>query len=118
MKSFGRLLQYLNNYKAYVGLNIFSNILTALFTVVSIPLLIPFLEILFDRVKPVTVAPAFSFSFGAIRDYFYYQFGQLITYNGKEAALVYVCTAIILAFFLKICFDTPLCFLSRPCGMA
>ncbi len=114
MRSFWRLLQYLRKYKGYVALNIISNVLTALFTVVSIPLLIPFLEILFDRVKPVTVAPDFSFSFSAIRDYFYYQFGQLITYNGKEAALVYVCTAIILAFFLKNLFRYAALFFIAP----
>ncbi len=114
MSSFWRLIRYLGRYKVNVALNIVSNILTALFTVVSIPLLKPFLEILFDRAAPMAEAPAFAFNIGAIRDYFYYQFGLLITQNGKEAALAYVCTAIIIAFFLKNLFRYSALFFIAP----
>lgn len=99
--SFWRLLSYIRNYKSYVLLNITSNILTALFTVVSIPLLIPFLEVLFDRSKPAIERPDWNWSIASARDLLNYQFGQLITQEGKESALVFICGAILAAFFLK-----------------
>ena len=66
MRSFWRLIGYIKKYKVNVGLNILSNVLTALFTVVSIPMLIPFLEILFGREELVEFRPPFEFSLDAI----------------------------------------------------
>ncbi|MBX2927309.1 MAG: ABC transporter ATP-binding protein [Saprospiraceae bacterium] len=102
MRSFWRLLGYLRNYRANVALNIVSNLLTAIFTAVAIPLLAPFLELLFDRKSLVTEPPAGSlFSAQNISDYFNYTVSNFITEQGKEAALVYVCLWIVAVFFLK-----------------
>ena len=57
MSSFRRLLGYMANYRGLVALAIIFNILTAVFTVVSIPVLIPFLDILFDNTKAIVEAP-------------------------------------------------------------
>lgn len=106
---------YLRNYKANVALNAISNILTAFFTVVSIPLLIPFLEILFDRATPVTEKPAFSWlELDSLKDYAYYQFSQLIVNHGKETALIYVCGAILITFFFKNLFSYLSLFFMAP----
>lgn len=99
--SFWRILGYLRNYRFAVGMNIFSNILTALFTALSIPLLIPFLEILFDRRKPVLEKPEWQWEVESISGQFNYFLSQLIVEQGKEAALVFVCVAILGVFFLK-----------------
>lgn len=99
--SFWRILGYLRNYRLQVGLNIFSNILTALFTALSIPLLIPFLEILFDRREPVLQRPEWRLDVGSISAHFNYFLSELIVQQGKEAALVFVCMAILGVFFLK-----------------
>jgi subfamily B ATP-binding cassette protein MsbA len=99
--SFWRLLGYMRNYKAYVGLNIFSNIMTALFTALSIPLLVPFLEILFDRRELVMDKPVFGWDIESATASFNYYISQLIVEQGKEAALVFVCTAILSVFLLK-----------------
>lgn len=112
--SFWRLLSYIRNYKAFITLNIVSNIFTALFTVISIPLLIPFLEVLFDRAKPIQTAPAFQWSIVGLKDYFYFQFGQLIANHGKETALVYVCACILVAFLLKNTFRYLALFFMAP----
>lgn len=108
MKSFRRLLQYLSNYKLFVALNIFCNILTAVFTVIGIPLLNPFLKVLFDRAESIEVEPSWSFEkngFKGFADYLQneinYQLGQLVEIQGKEKALIYVCITILAAFFLK-----------------
>lgn len=101
MKSFWRLLQYINNYTIFVALNIISNILTAVFTVISIPLLIPFLQVLFDRATPLAVKPEWAWDISSIQNYINYTLGQIIAANGKETALLYVCIGILAAFFLK-----------------
>ena len=99
--SFWRLLGYMRNYKAYVGLNIFSNIMTALFTALSIPLLVPFLEILFDRRELIMDKPVFGWDIESATASFNYYISQLIVEQGKEAALVFVCVAILSVFLFK-----------------
>lgn len=102
MKSFWRLLGYLRSYRLLVALNIGSNILTALFTAVAIPLLQPFLELLFDRKALVLNPPQGSlFSPANIQAWFNYNVSRFIAEEGKEAALVYVCIWIVGVFFFK-----------------
>ena len=92
---------YLRNYKVNVALNVISNVLTALFTALSIPLLVPFLEILFDRRKPVLERPTVEWDIESLTQLFNYHISQLILEQGKEAALVFVCIAILSIFLLK-----------------
>ncbi len=101
MDSFWRLLSRLKKYKWKVGLSVFSNVLTAIFTVISIPLLQPFLEILFEQTEAVTVRPELSLDINSIVLFANYQLSQLIEQQGRESALVYVCIAIVSTFFLK-----------------
>ncbi len=99
--SFWRLMGYLRNYKANVSLNVLSNILTAVFTAASIPLLVPFLEILFDRREPVLERPAAITDIDSLTASFNYFLSQLVVQQGKETALAFVCVTILSAFFLK-----------------
>ncbi len=102
MSSFWRLLGYLRSYRLLVALNIVSNILTALFTAVAIPLLQPFLELLFERKSLVLNPPEGSlFSFSNLQAWFNYNVSRFIAEEGKEAALVYVCVWIVAVFFFK-----------------
>ncbi len=100
MTSFRRLLGYLSNYRGLVGLAIISNILTAIFTTVVVPLFQPFLNILFGQTEPVNEAPE-ALSFSTLGQYGDYLITQWITELGKETALAYVCVGILLAFLLK-----------------
>jgi len=101
MKGFWRLLKYLKNYKRNVILNISCNILMAFFTVVSIPAIIPFLQILFDRTPKVLVKPASNYSIGGLVETIKYYFSHLIETSGKETALIYTCVIIILLYLLR-----------------
>ena len=96
-----KLLRLLLRYRRNVLLNIGCNILTAIFTVVSISALIPFLQILFDRTSKTNEIPNFSWSSDGLSGFSKYYFSQLINNYGKQTALVYVCAAIVLIFFLK-----------------
>ncbi|MEN0006462.1 MAG: ABC transporter ATP-binding protein [Bacteroidota bacterium] len=101
MQSFWRLLGYLRKYKTNVVLNIVSNVLVALFTAISIPLLIPFLEILFDRTDLVYEVQPFEYTRDSILEHINFYLSQIIIEEGKESALVFVCSSILTVFFFK-----------------
>jgi ABC-type multidrug transport system fused ATPase/permease subunit len=101
MQVFQQLLQYIKNYKPYVALNILFNVLMVFFNIVSIPMLIPFLQILLGQTIPPTQKPDFQWSIKNLTDLFYYELGQIIEFFGKERALIYVCIGLVSLFFLK-----------------
>ncbi len=113
MQSFWRLLRYLNNYKGYIILAITSNLLTAIFTVISIPLMIPFLKILFDQSGDIAPATSGDIS-GDYQAQLNAFFQQLIDEQGKETALVIVCGTILVAFFFKNLFRYLALFFMAP----
>jgi len=94
MDAFWKLVSRVRNYKGYFALSILSNILLSIFTVVSIPVIIPFFQILFDRI-PTTIGDA------SVSDGLNAYFQGLIYSQGKARALVAVCILIIVIFFLK-----------------
>lgn len=77
--------------------SIVSNILLSVFTVASIPLLIPFFQMLFEKSVPVTAPPATN----DIDLWINYYLSTLISEVGKINALMLVCGAMIVVFFLK-----------------
>ncbi len=93
MVGFRKLISRASDYKLNVILGIVFNILLSIFTVISIPLIIPFFQLLFDR-KPVS---------GAFEkaDRFTLMFADLISTQGRDQALLIVCGLIVLTFFLK-----------------
>ncbi|MEM9930854.1 MAG: ABC transporter ATP-binding protein, partial [Bacteroidota bacterium] len=114
MSSFRRLLGYLTNYRGLVILAIISNVLTAVFTVVSIPLFAPFLDILFEQVDRVTEPAASLSSYADFQHQLNYLLSNLIEDLGKETALVYVCGFILLTFLLKNVFRYLALFFMSP----
>ena len=114
MNRFWRLLKYAKKYKGLILLSICCNVLTALFTVVSAPAIIPFLQILFGVEQPILEAPTFSWTLDGIKGYTNYQLSSLIQADGKEGALVYICIGIILIFFLKNLFRYLAAFFMSP----
>ena len=101
MQTVSKLFQYIRNYKPYVVLNVVCNILMVFFNLVSIPMLIPFLQILLGQTIPPTQKPDFQWNIRALTDTFYYQLGHIIEQFGKEQALIYVCGAMVALFFFK-----------------
>jgi subfamily B ATP-binding cassette protein MsbA len=114
MRSFWRLMGYLRGYKSAVTLNVLSNILTAVFTAASIPLFIPFLEILFGREALMTEAPVWELSIDGVSASIKYEISQVIVTQGREQALVYVCIGILTVFFLKNLFHYLSLFFMAP----
>ncbi len=96
-------MKYLRNYQWYVALAIFSNILTAVFTVFSIPFLKPFLDILFEAKEQILdpVDLKLGFSENNFNEWLDYQSSALILEYGRDQAILIVCVAIVSVFFLK-----------------
>ena len=114
MHSFRRLLHFLGNYRGYVALAIVCNVLTAVFTVIVVPLFRPFLNILFGQVEPVTAAPARITGSDELEQYTGYLITQWIENLGQETALAYVCVGIIVSFLLKNVFRYLALFFMSP----
>ncbi|QQS27640.1 MAG: ABC transporter ATP-binding protein [Sphingobacteriales bacterium] len=102
MSNFERLLYYLKPFKLQALLHILFNLLSILFSVVSLAMVIPFLRLLFDKQPLVQTAPEhFSLSIEWVQTAFNYGMTQLITQYGKIEALLAVCILVSLIFFFK-----------------
>lgn len=99
MNAFWRLISQVKDFKYYFISAIFSNILTAVFTVISIPLIIPFFQILFDQ-KSASKAPTNGTKADLLQQLESY-FVYLIETYDKQTALLAVCIMISVVFLLK-----------------
>ncbi len=93
-----RLLKMIGRYKGYTLLGIFFHILTAVCTVISIPLVIPFFQILFGA-SPSDYPPPDSWM--DLEVLLNYYFSRLIAISDHFIALQVVCLTVLFVFFLK-----------------
>ena len=102
MKDFYRILRYVKPYYRYAILNVVFNILTVLFSLVSLTMVIPFLGLLFGTIEVENIKPAaFSFSADSLKDHFYYQINSIIESGTKVDALLFICGLILITFFFR-----------------
>lgn len=101
MKKFTRLIKYLYPYKWYVVLNVFSNVLAAVFSLFSLAMLIPFLQLLFGTVPLVEVKPEFVISAKGLAQYLNYYLSEIIKTHDRASALLFVIVLVLVASFLK-----------------
>jgi len=102
MKSIRDMLSFIMPYKVNVALNVICNILMVIFSIFSIALFIPFLNILLGEEDLVTEEPAFSyFDIDSYIDYFSYYSSQIIVEHGQTKALGFVLSILLLAYLLR-----------------
>jgi subfamily B ATP-binding cassette protein MsbA len=101
MKRFSTILKYLSDQKGYVALYFFFNLLSVLFSLVSLTMLVPFLQLLFGKEKMVEQMPHVTFSASSVLDYIKYILGILIREHGPIYALGAICVIIIFSIFFK-----------------
>jgi len=101
VKKLYKILRFAKPYWKEALYTIFFNILSVIFSVVSFVLFIPMLNILFKQIDMVTTAPPLALNPESIKLNFYYWISHVIQTNGEFAALMYICIAIIILFFLK-----------------
>lgn len=106
MNSFWRILKYARPYRFNVALNVVFNLLTTLFSLVSITLIIPVLGIIFENESGTLTAPVFAgdvISYG--KDLLNYEIGTRMQEVGQADALMYVCIWVVIAFLFKNLFN-------------
>ncbi|WP_299536128.1 ABC transporter ATP-binding protein [Ulvibacterium sp.] len=107
MEYFKKILRFARPYKKYGFLNIFFNILYALFSALSFAALIPMLNVLFDKTKQLSEPPAFQ-GIGKAKDYFMDYMNYRVTqYSGDNEmkGLVLVIGLVLFLFLLKNVFN-------------
>ena len=114
MENFFRILKYIKPYKFFAILNIVSNILSVLFSLVSLTMVIPFLGILFKTQEPVTEAPPLSFNANSIKENFYAIISEKIASKGEIEALLFICILVLSTFFLRNLFRYSALFFLTP----
>lgn len=101
MKKFYKIFKFIFPYKWKATASIVSNLFAAFFGLFTITLLVPFLNILFERVSLIEVQPNFTFSVDGVIDYFNYFISQQITLHGKSTALLIVIALVVITSLLK-----------------
>ena len=101
MRSLAVIFQYIKRYPALVSLYFFFNILSAVFSLVSLVMLAPFLQVIFNVTDTVNNQITSRFAFGPIGT-FYGWLTQLVnTQDGKVKALAAICIVVVIAITLK-----------------
>ncbi len=101
MKRLAQLISYLKPYFTNTWLNILCNILSIIFSVFSLTMIIPFLNILFGLTPKVTQKPDMNYGVSSWVDGFNYFMSQAIAQYGEVTTLGMVCILVIIVFFLK-----------------
>lgn len=101
MKKFARILRYLADKKGNIVLYFVFNLLSILFSLASLAMLAPFLQLLFGKEKLVNVAPTFSWSASGLMNYLKYELSQLIQAHSPVYALGAICITIIITILFK-----------------
>ncbi len=106
-----KILSLIKNYKRFAYMNLFFNLLAVIFSLFSMTLLIPFLDLIFvkgdDEFKTYyeNGVGAFNFSIESAIDLFNYHLSKLIMEapsitEGKASALLFLCIVIVFFIFL------------------
>lgn len=107
MNYFKKILRFAGPYRKYGYLNIFFNVLYALFSALSYAALIPMLNVLFDKTKQINEAPKFE-GIGKLKDYFEgYMNYQVTQFSGEDPmkGLLLAVGLILTLFFFKNVFN-------------
>ena len=102
MKSFWRIFKtYVFPYRGYAGLNISFNLLGVIFSLLSLILIGPFLQVLFGTQPIVNEAMPWELSKQALEHNFNYFISQQVVQHSEQQALLVVSLLVIVLFFLK-----------------
>ncbi|TAM94264.1 MAG: ABC transporter ATP-binding protein [Chitinophagaceae bacterium] len=101
MKSLSPVIRYLKRHTSAIVLYFICNLLSVIFSLVSLTMLIPFLSLIFGKTDLVYTKPPLSFSATGLIANFNYFNSQIIIHHGKIQALGFICVIVILMILLK-----------------
>jgi subfamily B ATP-binding cassette protein MsbA len=101
MKKYSRLFTYLSGVKGNIILYVVFTILSVSFSIISLGMLIPFLNLIFFPDKKVYVLPEGGFNSSNLLQVLSYYVTKLIDERSAVFALGFICIVIIISVFLK-----------------
>jgi len=101
MKRLFQIFRYIGKYWGYAALNVLFNILSVIFSLFSLTMIIPFLQLLFDKTKLVYEAPALALNVDSLVAYFNYLISSVIIERGEVNALLFISLMVVVMFFIK-----------------
>lgn len=101
MKRFSRILYYLRDRKSSIVLYFFCNLLAILFSLVSLAMLAPFLQLLFNQEELLRAQPVMEWSANGLLNQLKYFISKMIIEHDQVFALAVICGVVIAAIFLK-----------------
>src|SRR5919112_5202568 len=101
MKKYARLFTYLSDLKTNIILYVVFTILSVAFSIISLGMLIPFLDLLFHPEKKVYSLPEGSLNAAGLLQTFSYYITKMIDEHSAVYALGSICITIIITIFLK-----------------
>ena len=101
MKRFSRILFYLRSQKRNIVLYVIFNLLSILFSLVSLAMLAPFLQMLFKKEKLLTVKPEWTLSATGMLDQVKFFISNIINQHSEVYALGAICVTIVVSIFFK-----------------
>ncbi|REJ81908.1 MAG: ABC transporter ATP-binding protein [Bacteroidetes bacterium] len=101
MKNYIRLLRFVGAYKGYAALNVLCNLFSVIFSLFSLTMVAPFLNVLFSQTDTLYEKTPLTFSIRSLLDNFNYFLGQYIDEHGKLQALMLICVLVVFMFFFK-----------------
>ncbi len=109
MSNFKKIIRFAKPYKNYAFLNIFFNVLYALFSTLSFIALIPMISVIFDDTKQLRVKPVYSGEISELKDFLTNYLNYYVTTTndtkGIEFTLGTMVVIIISIFLLKNIFN-------------
>jgi subfamily B ATP-binding cassette protein MsbA len=101
MKRFSTILGYLRDRKGNIALYVLFNLLSVIFSLVSLAMLAPFLQLLFGKEQGIFEKPDIHFSAESILLYLKYTLTKLINEHDKVYALGFICVVITISILFK-----------------
>lgn len=95
------ILKLIKPYAGYAALSAIFSFLSVVFSLFSLTMIIPFLELLFQDTIPQIPEPVLRANPESLNEWFRYQLGSIIQAEGKEGALWIISFVVITLFFLK-----------------
>lgn len=101
MKRFSTILSYLKNQKGKIFLYLLFTLLSIIFSLISLGLLAPFLQMIFEPPTQPIAEPVLNFSSTSLMQYLRYGLAQIIQEHNKVWALAAICITLIVSILLK-----------------
>ena len=114
MRSLATIFQYIKRYPALVSLYFFFNILSALFSLVSLVMLAPFLQVIFNVTRSANNQITSRFAFGPLKTFYDWLTYLVNTEDGKVKALGVICVVVVVTVILKNLFSYLALYVLNP----